>query len=551
MPENNELNTAATDGCTSYLKIDNIILQRHDGGEKLDIVFEWALIILKMKKIITVFLLSIVCLPAFAINLDSLLNNKITVSKPYLILNVTSTECITCRAAAVNVLNKIKGAVDNKKIILLSDDKNMNIYFKDNKDIFGDYQTVFDRSLSRLFARGGPSATACVVGNDSVHIFTLVKANNDTIKFIKSLLAEKVTGNNKRMVVHDSVIRNSSQFYFHKKNVLFLNTQFQVGLSYNIGSNTVGTKRLQCNNQTIERLLGIWRKDKENNHLSTADITNALLKKKGVAPVTVNAINLRDGSACFKLYATSISVSENKQDTTIMILANLFLATDLLLGSDPLNLNDYRSFSLLGPVPDVNDTLNPLGYDYELSNDRFYVPYWNSRGSTYRVQNGRKIMNVTDVRIAELNFKNNDAVGKVNVYSIKDGAKGPGKFFFRLSDNGLPLVVSKTNKSINFSGKDKRLLFNELVFENADTVNNIFDIASTGNVLKLVAVTTSGVFVKGTYDLATGKVQLEKLDNKNVVYDNLAIDGNDILAFRKNEEENELILDQFTFKDSH
>ncbi len=475
-----------------------------------------------------------------------MLSEKIHIERPYLILNITSGECITCRTAAVNILNKITKTIAKSKIILLSDDKNMNIYFKENEEIFGGYQTVFDKRLSRLLSNGGPSATACLIGIDSMHCFTLTKANNDSIAYIRTVLSGKTTGGKKRIIIQDSITRSASRLYFDKEICTFLNTQFQVGLLYNIGSGVTTYIHEKCSDETMGGLLGILGQNGYNG-LSTAAMSDALLKKKGVSPAIINAINLHDRRMCFKAYATSISVSENLQDTTIKVLANMFLAKDLMQGSDPLNVDNYKSFSLLGSVVDNNDTLTPLIGDYEFANDHYYMPYWNSKGSIYKIQNGRKINKATDVRIVEMDFDNNKHARRVHVYSIQEGKDGPGNYYFRVTDAGLPVVVSKTNKTINFLSENKRTSFSEFIYEAGDTVTNIFDITCNDNLLKFVAVTGKNNFVKGTYNILTAKIEMYKLDNKDIVYDKMRIDGDNILAFRKNENENELILDQFAF----
>lgn len=263
----------------------------------------------------------------------------------------------------------------------------------------------------------------------------------------------------------------------------------------------------------------------------------------------VGAINLHVRSACFKLYATSISVSENLNDTTVRFIPVMFIAKNLSQDTDLMNLNEYGSYTLLDKICDEKDTLGPLSdQNYEFNKDHLFMAYWNSRGSNFMIRNGRKIQKATDVRIAEMTLENNATAKKINVFGIHEGEAGPGSFYFRVSDEGLPIVVSKTNKCIDFLNKDKKISFSELIYQEGDTVNTVFDISSIHNVLRFVGMTTKNNFVKGTFNVLTGKIKIDKMAGDSVLFGNMRIEGNDILACRKEEDTNELILDRFVFE---
>jgi len=80
-----------------------------------------------MKSLISIILLALMLSTSvFAFNIDSLLQSKIPIENPYLVVNITSADCINCRLGSIKVLQQLKKAALSDRIVLLSDTKKRN-----------------------------------------------------------------------------------------------------------------------------------------------------------------------------------------------------------------------------------------------------------------------------------------------------------------------------------------------------------------------------------------------------------------------------------------
>jgi hypothetical protein len=133
------------------------------------------------------------------------------------------------------------------------------------------------------------------------------------------------------------------------------------------------------------------------------------------------------------------------------------------------------------------------------------------------------------------------------VYEIEYNESDPQiDFFFRIDDKGYPVIVNRAKKAIVFMKDNNELDFSSFVYAPGDAISNIFDISVSDSVVKFVGITGKNNCVKGFYCIKDKKLAITKFNN-NIVYQSMKINGNSILACRKDEETNELVLDQFSF----
>jgi len=189
----------------------------------------------------------------FAVNIDSLIDAKIHIDKPYLIINLTSTDCITCRAGGVNLIKKLSDKVDKNKIILLSDDKNMSLYYQQYSNIFNGYKRVYDKVLSKALALG-PFSSACLVLNNCAHNYSFKNMDIDTFNYVNESLLNSLVFDNKEYKVKDSVFDNVPNLFFCDSYAMLFNVQFQIGLYYSMSTNIKKYTQPEYSDTTINIL---------------------------------------------------------------------------------------------------------------------------------------------------------------------------------------------------------------------------------------------------------------------------------------------------------
>ena len=497
-------------------------------------------------RVIILFLLSfcVAAVQTFAVGLDSLLNSKIKMQKPYLILNITSTECITCRAGFANILNNITDSQLKKKIIILSDDKNMSFYLRQNPQIYGGYKTIYDKELSAALALG-PSATVSLIQNSGAHTYLVNKTDYDTINYLKQILATaSVSTDYTRFKIKDSVFNNPTNLFFGNKKAILFNSQFQVALQFDFEKNIATYMQPQYNDSTIETLNRIISPHM-SKELTDAQFAREELRGMGLEQITIHGLNLNSSTVLFKQYSVSMEIKNDFKDTATFSMPQILLAQNDD-NNELFKLNKSAAFFFIDSLHYRGDVLEPLfSHGYQIFDGNFFIPYWDIQHSKSNNVNGREIKQATCMYIVKYKNYAKDKKWGYDIFKIYDTTKGPGTFFFRIDKEGNPVIISATNQTITNLGKNTTQNYSDFHSDNEETIKKFFDISFTKDTMWFAAVTDKSNYVKGCTSLKSGTTKMEKLSTQ-VLYESMRINGKELLGCKRNTETDELFFDVFS-----
>jgi len=503
-----------------------------------------------MKKNIVICLLFTLVLPfkIFGINIDSMLARKINAARPYLIINITSTDCINCRMGSIKILNKLKGSDYKDKIILLSDDRNMASYFQDNADKYDGYKKVYDRDLSRALSLG-PSCTASLVSPSGIHSYLFNNLYDDTLNYFKSVLDSNVPETARGEKITDSVISDVSKLYFGNDNAFILNYPFQIGLRYDMVTHSVEYLKPAISDKLLaglyERIASIM-----GRKLCDVKTAHKVLHMVGTPIVMAEQLNTQDSSAIFKLYNITLDTTYKGTDT--MINANsrmqILLASGMTGTTDVLNLDSYSSYVFFDSVHYLHNTYWPhTTLNYEVFNGHFYVTYCDQEHSRKTNDHGREVTIPTALSIIDFTAGADGKAHAQHVYTV-DGYDGASSsdFFFRIDDKGYPVTVNMATKEFTFLKENKKIDFSKFGCSQDETLSSIYDFTISGDTIMFVGLGNKNTCVKGTYDINM-KQSVITMPGSNTIYQAMRINGNNILGCKKDADKDELVFDRFTF----
>jgi len=484
-------------------------------------------------------------------NLDSLLAAKINMTKPYLIVNITSHDCITCRAGAANILNKLASNYKNK-IVLLADDKNMALYYNDNSDIYSGYPRIFNKYISDSLAFG-PFSSACLIEKEGVHCFSFKNMNDDTLAYFKSQLDHSDRDLSSHYVIKDTVFADYSRLFFDNRNAFLFNNQFQIGLMYEMNLNHSEYLRPKFNDSTINKLYKILTFNGIKK-LTNATIGRSTVNKMGLSEISLISMDLKSNSIYFKIYVVAKDSVFKGTDTNIntYVIPMMFFAKGTSGQFNILDLGNYNSFSQMDTIHYLGNTLSPHLGNYEAKDTYIYMPYKDQDHCMSEKVDGKELTLPTNLSIVKFSFAKNDQPKVEFVYQLDESDEnGPniyytGTFFYRISDQGFPIAVNQTKKHITLVECNTKIPFNNFIFDIDDTINSVSDIARNNDTLKMVATTRKNNTVKIIYCISAKKYIINKINIKQP-YHSLRIQGNTILGYRKNDDANEINYDRFTF----
>lgn len=478
-----------------------------------------------------------------AVNLDSILKNETHISQPCIIINLTSTDCITCRAGSKKIIDAIYNNV-KVKIYVVADDKNMSVYFNKYPEIYNRFNIIYNKTASKYLALG-PSSTVCLVDQSQITRFTLSQVNEDTLQYIKKW-QEKISSVKKQIKIKDSLFNDLSDIIFTNDYVLIYNEQFQNGLYFNFKTNLKCYIQPEYQDSTIEGLYELLRKNGIRN-LTTATFGKQWLKEDGVSPISVHSINAIDNSLLFKLYAISIdTIMNNNTDTVSSANPYIFVTNDQKLNShNILNVKSYKEATLFRSVINLGDTLYPLSSEkHQIHDGTIFMAYWDISHSKSLSINGRFVKLPTKASIIAFKNKENGAAKPEKIYKVKNDSGT--KFFFRISDRGYPLVVNNSSKTITILQNYHEMSYNSLTASTTYNILKCLDVSLKNDTIRYVAITDNKKSIKGYHAINTQENKIEVINSK-IEYDNIKINGNSILACKKELETNELIFDLFSF----
>lgn len=479
----------------------------------------------------------------FSFNIDSILKENSSLTQPCIIINLTSTDCITCRAGSKKIIDAIYNN-DKVKMYLVADDKNMSVYFSKYPEIYNRFNIIYNKTISNYLALG-PSSTVCLVEQSQITRFTLSQVNEDTLQYIKKW-QEKISSVKKQIKIKDSLFNDLSDVTFNNDYVFIYNEQYQNGLQYDFRTQKKHYYQPEYHDSVVEGLYDILRKSGMKK-LTTADLGKQWLKEDGVAPITVHSINAIDNSVLFKLYAISIDTIMNENNDTVSSAnPQIFVIRNTKSeNNEIINFKNYNNASLFQSITIGGDTLFPLSsIKHQIHNNNIYLAYWDINHSKSLSINGRYVKLPTKVSIAEFKYNVNGVTKPEKVYEIKNDSGT--NFIFRISDNGFPIVVNNSSKSILLLEKGIELHYEDLTQTTTFNILKCFDISLQNDTLMYVATTQNKKSIVGYYALKTQKRNIVII-NDIYDYDNMKINGKNILSCKKNTELNELYLDLFSF----
>lgn len=469
---------------------------------------------------------------AAADSVDSLLSASVPLKRPYVVLNITSTDCIACRSMGMTVLKSLSGDKYKDRIVIVTDDKGMRPYFKDNSSIYGKYPVVYNRKLSAALSIG-PLSTVALVQPSDVHPYLFANVNKDTLNYMAAVLGAVTPY--QRFAIPDSLLSGLSAIQANDNAVLLINDRVQLGLLYNRAKGTVQYLQPSTTDAAAEAVYDIFRKEGGKNLFPAAEVRKTV-GRIGMSMVTICKADMVTGTAMFRLFNMQQDTTITGTDTNIncrMHNPNL-LASGLKKGADPFNIASYSSCIPVDSVHFRDKCYMPTSViAYEAGNDHFLFPvanYENGRKVNY---NGKEVNVTTDMCIAMMKVVDNKTQCQ-KVWPIEgyDGIEA-GLVYFRTGEKGLPVLVNNSLKTLSFPERAVSIPYATLA-DGRDTVAYLYEVSVSDSGIKFAALTTGKVAVAGYFDLVGKKATLARLDD---TYSYFSINGTELLACKKGEDE--------------
>jgi hypothetical protein len=494
-------------------------------------------------------LLAVFChFNAEASKTDSLLNSLASINNPYLVLNITSADCINCRLGGIKVLQQLKKADLADKIVLLSDTKKMSLYFQDNKDIYEGYRTIYNKELSDELAMG-PSCTVCLVDKNNIRRWLFKNVDNDTLNMFINALNASSTSPLHSYKVRDSIFDNLNDVHFANNHVVLFDDKFQISLNYDLQTRRAEYSRADITDSAANNIYGILK----SNGMSAsapASFVRQHLRFDALPMAMANSIDRNCGSLLFRLFQAkldSITLPNGKRDLNVNFYTQAIVGCNELKNNNILNIGNYKEFLLLDTIRNNGKLyMASQNLNHQVKDGNYFIPFTSSYNAKTTVVEGRTVHTPTELAIFEYTANGNSKGKLKNVYPVSnyEGNARPD-MFFRVDDKGIPVVVNNVRKNISKLKEGSNADFSSLSVS-GESIIRVFDIDVANDQIRFVGTTSKNAFVKGVYEIKSGKTSFTKLKN-NIVYTNMKINGNSILACKKELETNELIFDLFSF----
>lgn len=471
---------------------------------------------------------------------DSLLSSTLNIPKPYIILNFTAADCMMCRSGSVNIINKFKNKEYANKIILLSDDRNMAIYYRQNADIYNAYQKIYNKELSQALANQYFS-TACVVQEGGEKCFLMNKITEDTLIYIQSVMEKNtvVPALINNIFTDSMIVSDIPVFSYNQDYTILLNRQFQYALVHDIKKAAISYAEPQINDTNVSAIYNVIKSKSADNFTDVA-YSRQVLKMGGMPQLIIKNIDNNIGRSLF--FQLNTVTTKHKIDDTnkhYAVSGRILLAFNCTDKKNALNINNYSSYLWLDTLHNGNDILRPeTVFNYEIANGHCYLPYYKVDDSMLS-----RVL-PTKEKIVEFTYDTSQKIKIHNIYPLPFYSEKPYSYFFRIHTQGYPIVVNEMNKSMMFLGTNEIVLFEELTGKRGELLNKIFDFKEQNDTIIYAGVLQSGVCIKGCYALKTQKATTEIL-HKTKPYTNMKISGNTIYAYHKDIESNTYRYDVF------
>ncbi|MBL7691760.1 MAG: hypothetical protein JNM41_09200 [Flavipsychrobacter sp.] len=426
----------------------------------------------------------------------------------------------------------------------------MSIYYRDNEEIFGAYPKVYDQQISDLLSIG-PFSSACLIGEKETRCFQFKNISADTIRFFKKVLAEQNEDEPLCMIVKDSIFSIDSKLTHVGGCALIFNSQIQAGIELDYKTGQHQYVRTKYHDTTVGKLYKILA-DNGVKKLNNTKEDRGGIKKIGLAEMSILNLNVDNNSLCFRLFAVAKDTVIKETDTNINVyfIPKTFVGRNSALSRDALNIENYPSFTFIDTIHDESSVLTPSITNYEANGNHLFVPYLNYERCKKQTTNGREIMLPTSMSIVKMSFFNNGKARKEAIYYLDEVDESTpyysGTFFYRISDEGTPVMVNQTKRVIEIAHHNSIISFDNFIFGVNDSIKLIYDISMTKDELRIVALTKDSIAVKIVYGLSDKRRSIERISSE-LFHHAMRIYKDRIYAYRKDEISNQIMFERLTF----
>lgn len=480
-----------------------------------------------------------------ATNADSLVSSIIKIPKPFLIINVTSTDCISCRGAASKTLEDLKKHIASDKVVLLSDDKMMEIYFKKYLGIYGNFKTYINKELSQALTDNAKSKL-CLVEEKGTSIYS-IPLNESKIKEIASVIESNTTNKKNgsslltNFQIKDSLFKTENIFFEAQRNIYLLyNDQYQIGL---LGSDGEGQYlEPTIEDSTINLLYGLLSKYVSHDFLSDSESKQVLL------PLTMPTVYIKSyrfsENKCYVLFKLNTVFEQPRIKETerkVGVFGRFFFGEMSINGmsnKNMLNVSECAAYSWLDTTNYGDDLYMPLvDKGFEVNNDTVFLP-------VIRTDNKGNHLNDLEINVAKYKFSPNGKLIFTGVFQ-NHAINKPDVYSIRKEYNGVPVILNKRRKSVIFINSKKELLLNDYIKER-DSLTAIFDIIVNGENLIIIGNNVKKENVQGIFDLKNNTLSLKKL-NDLPPFSDAVFFNNSLYTYTKDNNENLIIFKEIQF----
>jgi hypothetical protein len=493
-----------------------------------------------MIKLLLTYIVLLLSAQSMAINTDSLLSASVKITKPYIILNFTSADCVMCRGGAVSIISRLKNKENNDKIVLLSDDRNMAIYYRQNADIYGTYKKIYNKELSEGLAIRQFS-TACLVQGGGKKCFLMNKISNDTLAYIQSVLDNSTTVHSllSNVFTDSMIISDIPVFSYNQDDAILLNRQFQFALVHDIQNATISYAEPEINDTNVGKIYKMI-KTKLTDSFTDVAYSRKVLKMGGMPQLIIKNIDNNIGrSILFRLNTVITQPMINDTDYHYSVSGKILLAFNCTNKKNVLNINNYSSYLWLDTLHSGNDILRPeTVFNYEIANGHFYLPYYKVDDSMLS-----RVL-PTQEQIVEFTYDSSQKITLHNKYPLPLYSEKPYNYFFRIHTSGYPIVVNEMNKTFIFLSTNETVSFEQLTRNSKENLYKVFDFKEQNDTIKYVGTLQSGICIKGFYALKT-RMAASVVLHKTILYTNMKISGNSIYAYHKDIDGNKYSYDEY------
>jgi hypothetical protein len=477
-------------------------------------------------KCFTTFFLCFYCIVTLNATVkDSLISKIIAIPKPYLLIDIPSTDCINCKAGAGDALRKLGEKINHKQLIVLSDQPQMNLYFSKYKKIYTDYEIIIDSVLSMQLAED-MRCKLFLVTNDFVKEIRLNSLNDSTIERILQEIGNANIATCDSYSFHDSLFTNDNYNIFtaNKKNAFIYSPNFQFGNVINFETKT--NNYIQPNissfgGKKIQEIIKYYHPDS----LLPVEISNSKLDDKAL-PILYFYTFLIKNNICYSLFYVNAIIEEKTANANTIretVKGRNFIGKFTLNTSNKQdNVCDIDSADELYFVDTMhfnNHLFFPFFFcGFEFYKDQFYIPVRKIEDSFGVMVESKKFF------VACYSFSEGKKIKVKYVYDF-DTITRPQNFVLRINtENGLPVIVDKTHGRVIEYKQHSQVKITEISSLNSDQLPTIYDCTINAYGINLIAkinnkiVLTNANQVKKNYPIFD--LTNERQKPMNIIYCN-------------------------------